>query len=120
MRRTPFKPQFWKMSVALEDQGESVPGRGMTSSKLPRVAWRARRGPYSSNESTKARSDSESDSGTSRKWTNSAYTEATEGSSSRQRASSLARRNSERAGAPRRVSMESLGEGPGGNDAGVL
>ena len=42
-RSTCCRPQLWAMSVALEDRGEMVPGRGVTSNNRPSGACSARR-----------------------------------------------------------------------------
>ncbi len=41
MRVMPFRPQTWAMSVAFDDQGDTVPKRGTTSSNSPAgaLAW---------------------------------------------------------------------------------
>ncbi len=45
MRAILVKPQMWAMSVALDDHGDSVPGRGATTTVRPLTLSAARLGP---------------------------------------------------------------------------
>src|SRR5690606_41780161 len=106
------RPQLRAMSVALLDQGEMVPKRGMTRNSWPLGSCTGTLGPYFSSRASTCSSLASSRPVTSAKCANSAYSPVTAGTLAVSCESSLPWRKAERAGVPRRINIvNSLWEG---------
>src|SRR3990172_8850197 len=100
------------MSVALEDQGDTVPIRGTASRNSPTGFAAGGGSPYWSRRSSSEASRSVSGSATSTKCQYSAATALSDGSSAASCELSLSSRNAERAGPPRSFRMEGISDVP--------
>ena len=113
MRAMQPRPLRWAMSVALLDQGEIVPGRGVTTIVASSSAPVSARATREASRSRWSRSTTRSEVSPARtKWIQRAARSATAGSRSRTRSTRRSRRNAGRAQPPRN-SRQVAGRGAG-------
>ena len=108
MRRISSKPQARAMSVALDDHGDMVPGRGTTNSFVAAAGSAPTASPDNSRLSSRSRCASSSGESSSMKYVNRAARPDTRSSRPARELSRRDSRKSESADWPSRTSMSTL------------